>query len=353
MLYILILMAVSWGIGAAMKAPVRARLALIGGIYAVVVLMQVTLPDGAALREATGGSAGPWLLLGVFIALGLAYRNGLRRLRARADPAPGAAPPARPEAFREVELDRYARQILLREIGGAGQRRLRDARVLVIGAGGLGSPVLLYLAAAGVGTLGVIDDDVVENSNLQRQILHTDARIGMPKVFSAQAAVAALNPFVELRPYRRRLTAAIAAELFADYDLILDGSDNFETRALVNRTAVAAGLPLVSAAIAQWEGQIGVFHPASGGACMACVFPEPPAEEAAMGCAEAGVVAPLPGILGSMMAVEAIKLLTGAGRPLYGRLILHDALEGQSRTLRTPRRADCAVCGTPVTAAAG
>ena len=343
MLFVLIMMGVIWGIGAAMKAPVRPRLVLIGAIYALVVLMQLTLPEGTALREGTGGSAGPWLVLGVFVALGLAYRTGLRRLRARM--APDAAPPTdRPEAFREAELDRYARQILLREIGGTGQKRLRDARVLVVGAGGLGSPVLLYLAAAGVGTLGVIDDDVVENSNLQRQILHTDARIGMPKVFSAKAAVEALNPFVELRPYRRRLTGDIAGELFADYDLILDGSDNFETRALVNRAAVAAGVPLVSGAIAQWEGQIGVFHPAAGGPCLACVFPQAPDADLGPGCAEAGVVAPLPGILGSMMALEAIKILTGAGRPLTGRLVLHDALEGQSRTLRTHARPDCPVC---------
>ncbi|MBK5927895.1 hypothetical protein CCR87_11255 [Rhodobaculum claviforme] len=199
--------------------------------------------------------------------------------------------------------------------------------------------------AAGVGTLGVIDDDRVENSNLQRQIIHTDGRIGMPKVFSAQAAVEALNPFITLRPYNRRLSDAIAAELFADYDIILDGSDNFDTRALVNRAAVAAGLPLVSAAIAQWEGQIGVYHPAADGPCLACAFPDRPAPGQVPSCAEAGVVAPLPGILGAMMAVEAIKLITGAGRPLTGRLILHDALEGESRQIRVPRRLDCPVCG--------
>jgi molybdopterin/thiamine biosynthesis adenylyltransferase len=195
-----------------------------------------------------------------------------------------------------------------------------------------------------VGTLGVIDDDVVENSNLQRQVIHTDARIGMPKVFSAQAAVAALNPFVTLRPYNRRLTAEIAEALFADYDLILDGSDNFDTRELANRAAVAAGRPLVSAAIAQWEGQIGVYDVGAGGPCLACVFPERPAPGLVPSCAEAGVVAPLPGIIGAMMAAEAIKLIVGAGTPLVGRLLMHDALEAETRVIRTRPRPGCPVC---------
>ncbi|MGY6412371.1 MAG: HesA/MoeB/ThiF family protein [Alkalilacustris sp.] len=347
MLFVLILMAAIWGIGALMQAPVRARLTMIGALYVGVILVNLTLPVGSAPREATGGSAGPWVLLGVFVALGLGYRQGLRRLRERLGPAAPVQParPARPDTMGEAELARYARQILLREVGGEGQKRLRAARVLVVGAGGLGSPALMYLGAAGVGTLGVIDGDVVEASNLQRQIIHAEDRLGMPKVFSAQAALAALNPFVEVRPYNRALTEEIAEALFADYDLILDGSDNFDTRALVNRAAVATGRPLVSAAIAQWEGQIGVYHPAAGGPCLACVFPERPAEGLVPSCAEAGVVAPLPGVLGAMMAAEAIKLVTGAGRSLGGRLLLYDALEGESRTLRCARRADCAVCG--------
>jgi len=343
MLFVLILMAMLWGVGALMKAPVRARLVMIGALYLGVIVIQLTLPEGSALREGTGGSAAPWVLLGVFLALVLGYRAGLRRLRARIAPAAPELPPAA-QPFREVELDRYARHILLREVGGPGQRRLKDARVLVVGAGGLGSPALLYLAAAGVGTLGVIDDDAVENSNLQRQVIHTDARIGMPKVFSAQMAVAALNPFVTLRPYHRRLTAEIAEALFADYDVVLDGSDNFDTRELVNRAAVATGRPLVSAAIAQWEGQIGVYDLARGGPCLACVFPERPAPGLVPSCAEAGVIAPLPGVIGAMMAAEAIKLITGAGAPLVGRLMIHDALYGEMRVIRTAPRPDCPVC---------
>jgi molybdopterin/thiamine biosynthesis adenylyltransferase len=344
MLFVLVLMAALWVVGALLKAPVRARLLMIGLLYLGVVLIQLTLPEGAPLRIATGGSPAPWLMFAALLALLLGYRALLGRLRARAAGKAAPAEPAAEAPFRPAELDRYARHIMLRELGGPGQRRLKSARVLVIGAGGLGSPALLYLAAAGVGTLGVIDDDAVENSNLQRQIIHTDARIGMPKVFSAQAAVAALNPFVTLLPYNRRLTAEIAAALFADYDVILDGSDNFDTREIANRAAVATGKPLVSAAIAQWEGQIGVYHVAAGGPCLACVFPERPAPGLVPSCAEAGVVAPLPGILGAMMAAEAVKLITGAGTPLVGRLAIHDALEAESRTIRTRPRPNCPVC---------
>ena len=198
-----------------------------------------------------------------------------------------------------MELNRYARHIVLRELGGGGQRKLKEAKVLVIGAGGLGSPALLYLAAAGVGTIGVIDDDSVDGSNLQRQIIHRDQDIDTPKVFSAQAAMQALNPFVTVKPYHRRLTADLAAKLFAEYDLILDGSDNFDTRYLANRAAVATGKPLISGAITQWEGQISLYHPASGAPCFECLFPSRPAEGLAPSCAEAGVIAPLPGIIGS------------------------------------------------------
>ncbi len=161
----------------------------------------------------------------------------------------------------------------MREIGGTGQKRLKNAKVLVIGAGGLGSPALLYLAAVGVGTIGVIDDDVVDNSNLQRQVIHPDAAIGMPKVFSAQKAMEAQNPFVAVRPYQRRLSAEMADDLFAEYDLILDGTDNFATRYLANEVAVRSGKALISGALSQWEGQISVFNPAQGGPCYQCVFP--------------------------------------------------------------------------------
>jgi molybdopterin/thiamine biosynthesis adenylyltransferase len=325
---------------------------MLGLLFVAVLFGHVALPDGHPLRAATGGSAAPWLLIAGGAGLVALYRAGLDALRVRAAAGEAEAEAARPPAtgtpagpFSESELERYARHIVLREIGGAGQRRLREGRVLVVGAGGLGAPALLYLGAAGVGTLGVIDDDVVENANLQRQVIHTDAAMGEAKVFSAAARVGALNPFVAVRPYRRRLTEEIAAELFADYDLVLDGSDNFATRHLVNRAAVAAGVPLVSGALTQWEGQLSVFDPAEGAPCYACVFPEAPAPGLAPACAEAGVLGPLPGVIGSMMAVEAVKLIAGAGTPLRGRLLIYDALEGETRQIAVPRRPDCAVCG--------
>ena len=217
--------------------------------------------------------------------------------------------------------------------------------MLVIGAGGLGAPALQYLAAAGVGTIGVIDDDVVENANLQRQVIHRDQDIGMPKVFSAEAAMRAQNPYVEVRPFHRRLTAEIAEDLFADFDLILDGTDNFETRYLVNATAVKLGKPLISGALSQWEGQLSLFHPKSSGPCYQCIFSEAPAAGLAPSCAQAGVVGPLPGVVGAMMAVEAIKALTGAGATLQGQMLIYDALFGESRKIRLTHRSDCPICG--------
>ncbi|NHX27223.1 molybdopterin-synthase adenylyltransferase MoeB, partial [Escherichia coli] len=247
--------------------------------------------------------------------------------------------------FSEAELERYARHIVLREVGGPGQKALKNARVLVIGAGGLGSPALLYLAAAGVGTIGVVDDDVVDASNLQRPIIHSDAKIGVPKVFSAEDSLRALNPFVTVHPYHRRLSEEDARELFADYDLILDGTDNFDTRYMVNRVAVALGKPLISAAITQWEGQISLYHPAGGAPCYQCIFPQAPAPGLAPPCAEAGVMGALPGVVGSMMAVEAIKDITGAGQSLRGRLQIYDALYAENRQVRLKPDPACPVCG--------
>lgn len=247
--------------------------------------------------------------------------------------------------FSETELNRYARHIVLRELGGPGQKKLKNAKVLVIGAGGLGAPALQYLAAAGVGTIGVIDDDVVENANLQRQVIHRDQDIGMAKVFSAEQAMKAQNPFVTVRPYHRRLNAENAEVLFADYDLILDGTDNFETRYLINRTAVALGKPLISGALSQWEGQLSLFHPSAGGPCYQCIFPEAPAEGLAPSCSEAGVVGPLPGVIGSMMALEAIKQITGAGEGLRGALLIYDGLYGETRRIQLKSTPECPVCG--------
>lgn len=242
------------------------------------------------------------------------------------------------------ELNRYARHIVLREIGGPGQQKLLKARVLCIGAGGLGSPALMYLAAAGVGTLGVVDDDVVSLSNLQRQVLHSTEAIGTPKVTSATEAIARINPHVKVIAHEIRLTAENAPEIFAKYDLVLDGSDNFDTRYMVNEVCVSLKIPLISAAMSQWEGQISLFDPANGGPCYACVFPERPADGLAPSCAEAGVMGALAGVMGSMMAGEAIKQITAAGESLRGQMLIYDALYANARKLRLSAKVDGCVC---------
>lgn len=329
-----------WFVGRRAGWPVQARLTALGLLYVAILALTIVLPDTVAL----GGSTAEWLVVGGLVALVVAYRTGLVRLRRRVRPENRPTEVAEGD-YVPGEIDRYARHIVLREIGGPGQKRLKTGRVLVVGAGGLGSPALLYLAGAGVGTLGIIDDDRVEVTNLQRQIAHSDARIGMPKVFSAQKAIEALNPYVAVKPYHRRLTAEIAGELVADYDLVLDGCDDTDTRYAVNAACAAARIPLVSGALSQWEGQITVFAPFAGTPCYACVFPVPAAPGRAPTCAEAGVLAPLPGIVGAMMAGEAVKELTEAGASLRGRMHVHDALYGEHRTIRLTRRADCPVCG--------
>lgn len=343
MLRVLFLAALIWWGGRFVQLPRHIRIALLVLLFAAVLVIQLTLPAGNPLREGTGGSATAWLLLGGAAVLAASYARVVAYLKSRAQPQESSA--SQPAgAFSEVELDRYARHIVLREIGGAGQKKLKQAKVLVVGAGGLGAPALQYLAAAGVGTIGVIDDDVVDNANLQRQVIHRDEDIGKPKVFSAEAAMRAQNPHVEVRPYNRRLSDDIAAELFAEYDLILDGTDNFETRYLANRHAVALGKPLISGALSQWEGQISLFHPAKGGPCYQCIFPEAPAAGLALSCAEAGVIGPLPGVIGAMMAQEAIKQITGAGSVLRGEMLIYDGLYGETRKIRLSARSDCPIC---------
>ena len=348
MILVGVMAAAMWVIGAAMGAPRQARWTMIGLLVVAVLAVQVGLPDRHPLREATGREPEFWLLLLGFAALVVLYRRGLALLRARAErmAAPPPVPlPAPGQAFSAGELGRYARHIALREIGGPGQRALREARVLIVGAGGLGSPAIQYLAAAGVGTLGIIDDDVVEEANLQRQAIHRSDMVGEAKVFSAAAAVAAQNPYVTVRPYHRRLTAEIAAELVADYDLILDGSDNFETRYLVNSAAAALGRPLIAGALTQWEGQVSLYDPARGGPCYECVFPVAPDRALVPTCAEAGVAGPLPGVIGSIMALEAVKAVTGAGEGLRGRLLIWDGLHADVRVITLHRRDGCPACG--------
>lgn len=342
MILVFTLAAGLWGLGWALRTPHKQRWAIIAVLWLAVMAINLVLSPDHVLRRMTGGDFRVWLVLGGVFGLVFGYRRLLKTLKT---PGTGTDSIADQAAFRSAELDRYARHIMLREIGGPGQKRLKAARVLVIGAGGLGSPALLYLAAAGVGTLGVIDDDVVDTSNLQRQIIHTDQRIDMPKVQSAAIAIKALNPFIDVRPYNRRLTEEMASDLINDYDLVLDGSDNFDTRYLVNRACVAAGKPLISGAITQWEGQLSLFDPCCGTPCYACIFPIRPAPGLVPTCAEAGVAAPLPGVIGAMMAMEAVKHITGAGQTLAGRLMIHDALFFEVRVIGINPNPDCKVCG--------
>jgi len=243
------------------------------------------------------------------------------------------------------ERTRYARHLAVPEVGLEGQRRLRAARVLCIGAGGLGSPVTLYLAAAGVGEIGLVDDDRVDFSNLQRQILHGTGDVGRPKTESAAERLATINPDVRVRCFETRFTAANAAAIAEPYDLIIDGTDNFPTRYLSNDLAVLTGKPNVYGSIHRFEGQVSVFAPHLGGPCYRCLFPDPPAPGLVPSCAEGGVLGVLPGIVGAMQATEAVKLLLGIGEPLVGRLVHFDALAFRFREIRLRRDPRCAVCG--------
>jgi sulfur-carrier protein adenylyltransferase/sulfurtransferase len=249
------------------------------------------------------------------------------------------------EGLSARETLRYARHIVLDEVGEAGQRKLKSARVLVVGAGGLGSPVSLYLAAAGVGTLGLVEDDVVDASNLQRQVLYGEADLGRPKLDAALERLGDLNPHVRLVPHQERLTSANALAILADYDLVVDGTDNFPTRYLVNDACVLLGKRYVYGAILKFEGQVSVFAGGGDAPCYRCLFRQPPPPGLVPGCAEGGVLGVLPGVIGSLQALEAIKLITGAGDPLVGRLLLFDALKLRWREMRLRRDPACPVCG--------
>jgi sulfur-carrier protein adenylyltransferase/sulfurtransferase len=240
---------------------------------------------------------------------------------------------------------RYSRHLLIPEVGEEGQLKLLDAKVLLIGAGGLGSPASLYLAAAGVGRLGIVDADVVDESNLQRQIVHSTESLGEPKVESARRAIEALNPDVEVVAYKERLTSENIERILADgWDVIVDGADNFPTRYLVNDASVWHGIPVVHGSIYRFEGQVTVFKPHEG-PCYRCLFPTPPPPELAPSCAEGGVLGVLPGVIGSLQASEALKLALGIGEPLVGRLLLFDALSAEFDEVKLRRDPDCPVCG--------
>ena len=251
--------------------------------------------------------------------------------------------------FTEDEIRRYSRHILLAEVGGTGQAKLKAARVLVIGAGGLGSPLALYLAAAGIGTLGIVDDDTVELSNLQRQIAHTTAGIGRRKAESAAAAARAINPEVQVEPHPTRLTAANAIDLISRYDIVCDGTDNFTTRFLLADACFLAQRTLVSAAVLRFDGQLSVFKPHQGGPCYRCLYPEPPPPGVVPTCSEAGVLGAVTGVMGTLQVTEVLKEIMGIGDSLSGRLLVWDALATRFRTVKLPRDPDCALCGPQAT----
>jgi len=253
-------------------------------------------------------------------------------------------PFVQPRTMSEAQSKRYSRHLLIPEVGEQGQFKLLDSRVLLIGAGGLGSPAAYYLAAAGVGTIGIIDSDVVEESNLQRQILHNTKRVGQYKAESARETIEALNPDVKVITYIERLDETNVARIIADYDVILDGTDNFPTRYLLNDAALLANKPVVHGSVFRFEGQLTVFKP-NDGPCYRCLYPEPPPPELAPSCAEAGVLGVLPGIIGMLQATETIKLLLDIGDPLVGRLMTYDALAGEFSELRLFRDPECPACG--------
>ena len=248
-----------------------------------------------------------------------------------------------PKTLNQEQMTRYSRHLIIPEVGEAGQTKLLESRVLMLGAGGLGSPAGLYLAAAGVGTLGIIDSDVVDRSNLQRQVLHTDDRVGVSKVESARQTINSLNPDVEVVGYQERLTRDNAFEIFEGWDLILDGGDNFPTRYLINDASVQLGMPIVHGSVYRFEGQVTTFVPGQG-PCYRCLYPEPPPPEFAPSCQEAGVLGVLPGIIGLLQATEAVKVILGIGEPLVGRLLKVDALKMSFREYRLRRDPECSLC---------
>ncbi len=251
-----------------------------------------------------------------------------------------------PRAMTALQRERYSRHLLVPEVGEDGQRKLLDARVLLLGAGGLGSPVALYLAAAGVGTLGIVDDDEVDLSNLQRQVIHTTDRIGVSKVDSAEATIQALNPDVEVVKYATRLDADNIMEIIAGWDIVVDGADNFPTRYLLNDATVRLGIPVVSASILGFDGQLSVFKPYEG-PCYRCLYPVPPPADLAPSCGANGVLGVLPGTMGLLQATEVVKLIVGAGEPLVGRLLLYEALGATFTELKVRRDPECPVCSRP------
>ena len=341
-LAILSFLVFAWFIAGYLGVSQNLRGASVFIILASILGALFLIPETNSFSIIMGGWA-PWATISFIFCVTFFFRLFITSLRNKSNEGyPDEVQEA--DEFSNHELERYSRHILLKELGGLGQRRIKDSSVLIIGAGGLGAPVIQYLAASGVGTIGIIDHDKVSLSNLQRQVIYPTKQVGEQKVFSAVDAIYRLNNNVNVRPYNRRLNSEIAEEIFSEYDVVVDGTDNFETRYISNSAAVITKKHLVSGALSQWEGQVSVFAPHKGGPCYACVFPSPPKDGLAVTCSEGGVFSPLPGVIGSVMAVETLKILSHSGNTLLGQMFIYDGLKGESRKIKINPNKKCPIC---------
>lgn len=320
----------------------RNNLVFLSLVFSIIFLIHLTVSVDHVLVKSTGGSLRNLIVSFILLLVIISYVFLLKKAKNIGKVKFEKA--STKNLFNPEELNRYARHIVLKEIGGLGQKKLKNAKILVIGAGGLGSPVLQYLGAGGIGTIGVVDSDLVDNSNLQRQIIYTDKMIGDSKVFAASQAIRAQNPYTKVLAYNYLFNEQNADDLISNFDLIIDGTDNARTRYLVNKTCVKLKKPLISGAISQWEGQVMVYTSTLASPCYQCVFPNISNTELAASCSETGVVGALPGVIGSIMAVEAIKLISGAGELLDGRLMIYDALHAETRIIKLNQDINCPVC---------
>ncbi len=310
--------------------------------YIFVFLTIFLLPENNPVRLTLGVSLNEWISISFVFLVILGYIVVLKKIKT--SNIVKYSSNSSKKNMSDVEIERYARHLVLKDIGGQGQQRLRNAKVLVVGAGGLGNPVSMYLAGAGIGTIGIIDNDVVSLSNLQRQILYREHDVGKSKVFATQKNILEINPHIEIKPYNRLLDSRNAQKLISEYDIIIDGSDNLKTRHLVNFACVKEKKPLISGAISQWEGQISLFDPSKNYPCYSCIFPESDNENLTKSCADVGVLSSLPGVIGSLMAVEAIKEITAVGDSLRGKLFLYDAMSCKTIKIEAERNKNCKVC---------
>ena len=338
------LLILAWFLAGYLGVSQNLRATYVGVLLAGILGALVLIPETHSFSIRMGGWA-PWATISFIFGVVFLFRLFISALRNKSNEI-YFADVQEADEFSNHELERYSRHIILRELGGLGQRRIKDSKVLIIGAGGLGAPIIQYLAASGVGTIGIIDHDKVSLSNLQRQVIYLTNQVGEQKVFSAADAIYKLNSNVNVRPYNRRLNSEIAEEIFSEYDVIVDGTDNFETRYIANAAATTTKKPLVSGALSQWEGQVSVFAPHQGGPCYACVFPTPPKDGLALTCSEGGVFSPLPGVVGSVMAVETLKILSQSGETLLGQMFIYDGLRGESRKIKLKPIKKCPVCSS-------